>query len=83
MIRRIAETLVIAGALTLVASDARAAQQLTCQQILALSRFAGGKMSADGLAQQLHTDAGTVHDCLDGKKVSDAKLGQAPAPATK
>ena len=82
MIVRIVETVVIAGIVGLMASDARAAQQLGCTQIVAFSRLAGGKTSADELAKKLNTDVETVRNCLD-KKAEEAKGSQAPAPATK
>jgi hypothetical protein len=82
MIVRIVGSIVIAGVLGLMTSDAGAAQQLTCSQIVGMSQFAGGKMSADELAKKLNTDVGTVRDCLD-KKAQETKGTQAPAPATK
>jgi len=83
MIVRFAGGVVIAGVLGLMAPDTRAAQQqMTCPQIVAMSRFVGGKISSDDLAKKLNTDPETVRNCLD-KKPPEAKGGEAPAPATK
>ena len=82
MIVRFAGGVVMAGVLGLMVSDARAAQPLTCPQIVAMSRFVGGKISTDDLAKKLNTDVETVRNCLD-QKPQEAKGGQAPAPATK
>ena len=73
---------VIAGVVVLMVSEARAAQQLTCPQIVGLSKFAGGKNSPEDLAKKLNTDVETVRNCLE-KKAPDAKDSPAPAPATK
>jgi hypothetical protein len=82
MIVRMVGRVVIAGVVGLMASDAWAAQQMGCAQIVALSRFAGGRTSADELAKKLNTDVETVRNCLD-KKPQEAKGSQAPAPVTK
>jgi len=83
MIIRFAGGVVMAGVLGLMASDARAAQQqMTCPQIVTMSRFVGGKMSSDDLAKKLNADPEMVRNCLD-KKPQEAKGVQAPAPATK
>jgi hypothetical protein len=82
MIGRIVGRVAIAGVVGLMVSDARAIQQMSCAQIAALSRFAGGKSSADELAKRLNIDAETVRNCLD-KKAQEAKDSHASAPATK
>lgn len=81
MIVRIVGRVVIAGVLGLVLSDARAAQQLSCAQIVTMKNFAGSKMSPDELAKKLNTDVETVRNCLD-KKPQEA-TGTAPAAPTK
>jgi hypothetical protein len=78
MIVRLAGGVMIAGVIGLMTSDAGAAQQMTCQQIVAVRSFAGGKMSADELAKKLNTDPETVRNCLD-KKPQEAAKGQPPA----
>jgi hypothetical protein len=82
MIVRLAGGVMIAGVIGLMASDAGAAQQMTCQQIVTMRNFAGGKMSAEELAKKLNTDAETVRNCLDKKPQEAAKGGQPPATAT-
>ena len=66
----------------LTASDVRGAQQLTCDQIVAVKHFAGGKMSDEELATKLHSDADTVRKCLE-RKIPEARGARAAAPATK
>jgi hypothetical protein len=82
MIVRLAGGVLIAGVIGLMASDAGAAQQMTCQQIVAMRNFAGGKMSSDELAQKLNTDPEVVRNCLEEKPQDAAKGGQPPAAAT-
>jgi hypothetical protein len=85
MIVPVVGSIVIAGVLGLVVSDVRAAQQLTCPQIVAMKNFAGGKMTTDELAQKLNTDVETVRKCLDQKppvaKTSPAPAAPTPPPA--
>jgi hypothetical protein len=64
---RIIASALIAAALGILAPDARATQELTCQQIIAMDRFSGGKMGADELAKRLRTDVDTVRSCLAKK----------------
>jgi len=65
VIVRTVGSVVIVGLLVVSASETSAAQQLTCAQIVAMHRFAGGKMSAEDLAKNLHVDVAMVRDCLD------------------
>ena len=81
MTLRIVFVIAIAG-LGVWASDVRGAQQLTCDQIFAVKRFAGGKLSDEDLATKLHTDAETVRKCLE-PRIPEARGARAAAPAAK
>jgi len=79
MIGRIVGSIVITG-LVALASDARA--ELDCKQIVTMSHFFAGKVSAEEMAKRLNTDVEMVRNCLD-KKPQDTKSNQAAPPATK
>ena len=78
MIARVVGIAVIAGALVIGVSAARA-ESKGCAEIVAASDESGGKLSADELAKKTHTDVQTVRNCLDAKAPAPKAADGAPS----
>jgi hypothetical protein len=78
MLARVVGIAVIAGALAIGVTAARA-ESKGCAEIVAASEESGGKLSADELAKKMNTDVQTVRHCLDAKAPAPKAAGAEPS----